>query len=336
LLDGEDGPLKDEALAGLLGTLLSPEAKDLDLEMVEGPEAGADQILSRVETAPFLSPCRVVVVRGADRLSSPDKERIVDHLKSRPAPHACLILLTQRIDRRGSFFRSLQSIGKVISHRMEEAGIEDWLKQKARERGKTLAPEALKAILESMGKEPNLLAGELEKLILSIGERSRIEIEDVLAQGRERMHHIFEVVEALGYGKMEKVLAGIRILLDHGEEPLHILGMVARHLRLIAKAMEMKATGISQAEIGKSLKIPPSYLRSILSHGSSLSRGSLEQGFRDLLQTDLILKSGGSWSHIALELPIFKLGQPRPAASNPQVAGREAKPERLVGPESVP
>jgi len=198
---------------------------------------------------------------------------------------------------------------------MEEAGMEEWLKQKARERGKTLAPEALKAILESMGKEPNLLAGELEKLILSIGERNRIEIGDVLAQGRERMHHIFEVVEALGYGKVGKALAGIRALLDHGEEPLHILGMVARPLRLVAKAMEMKAMGISQAEIGKSLKIHPSYLGSVLSHGSSLSIGSLEQGFRDLLQADFILKSGGSWSHIALELPIFKLSHSPPPMS---------------------
>jgi DNA polymerase III delta subunit len=208
----------------------------------------------------------------------------------------------------------LQGIGKVISLRIEEARMGDWLRERARERGKTLAPEAVKAILESTGKEPNLVAGELEKLILSIGERSRIEIEDVLAQGGEGLHHIFGVVEDLGYGKLEKALAGIRILLDQGDEPLHILGMLARHLRLTAKAMEMRVTGVPPAEIGKSLKIFSSpYLGSILSQGSSLSIGSLEEGFRDLLQADLLLKSGGAWNHVALELCASKLAWPRSA-----------------------
>lgn len=310
LLEGEEGPLKDEVLHSLLEERLPLENGDLDLEILDGRETGADEILCRAATLPFLASCRVIVVREADRLTSSDKERIVDYLKRHPSPHACFILLTKKIDRRGSFFQSLQKMGKVISCTISgPQEVQDWLQDRARKKGKMLTPSALQALYESVGDDLSLLVGELEKIILLVGERKEIQVEDVLAQGGKRMHHIFEVIDALGYGKVDEALRGVRSLLEYGEEPLSILGMISRHFRLLSVAKEMDSQGKSPPEIGRRLKIPGSYLQSLLSHASSVPWSFIEKVFQDLFQADLLLKSEKGLGTLALERLILDLSR---------------------------
>jgi len=310
LLDGEEGPLKDEILGSLLKERLPPEHRELNLEVLDGRETGAEEILLRAATFPFLSPLRVIVVREADRLCSSDKERMVNYLREHSSPHVCFILLTKKIDRRGSFFRFLQEAGKVISCSAsgpQEVG--DWLQGWAKREGKRLTPAAIQALYEWAGDDLNLLSGELEKMILLVGERKEIGVEDVLAWGAERTHHIFEVMENLGYGKIEEVLRGIRSLLEYGEEPLSILGMISRHFRLLSRVKEMASQGKSSAEMGRRLKIPTRYLQSLLFHASSVSSQSLERVFQDLLRADLHLKSERRLGTFALEKLIVSLGR---------------------------
>jgi DNA polymerase-3 subunit delta len=276
----------------LLRGLLPPEYRDLNLEVVYGGETRAEEILSRAETLPLLSSRRVIVVRDADRLPSKDQERVVDRLEKHPCPHVCVIFLAQRIDRKGSLFRAFQKVGKTISCDLANPEqIREWLEERARQKGKRLSPSAIEALYESVGDDPNLLAGELERIILLVGMKKEIQREDVLAQVGRRMHHIFEVMDALGYGKAEDALQGFRSLLEHGEEPLSILGMISRHFRLLSKVKQMDLEGKPQDEMARHLRIPQPYLRSLLSHAKAIPWKALEGFFDGLLRCDSFLKS---------------------------------------------
>ncbi|MDH7499346.1 MAG: DNA polymerase III subunit delta [candidate division NC10 bacterium] len=310
LLDGEEGPLKDEILHSLVLERFPSEHRELNLEVFDGRETGAEEILLRAATLPFLSPLRVMVVREADRLSSSDLERILDHLKAEGSPHVCFIFLTRKIDRRGAFFRFLQREGRVISCSASGAQeVGEWLRRWAARKGKRITPAAIQALYEGWGDEVNLLWGELEKVILRVGERKEIGEEDVLSPGGETRHHIFQVVEDLGYGRIERALLGIRSLLESGEDPLPLLGMISRHFRLLAKVKEMASQGKSEAEMGGKLKIPAHYLQSLLFHSSSVTDQSLERAFRDLLGADLLLKSEKRLGTFALEKLLVSRGK---------------------------
>lgn len=288
------------------------------METLHGGETTAEEILSRAETLPFLSSLRVVVIRDADRLSSQDQEKVVDRLEKRPWPYACLIFLAQRVDRKGSLYHAFQRVGKVIPCDLKDPReVQEWLQRRARQRGKRLSPSALQALLESAGDDLDLLEGELERIILLVGEREEIQAEDVLEQTRKRMHHIFEVMNSLGYAKAGETLKGFRSLLEQGEEPLSILGMISRHFRLLSRAKQMDLEGKPPAEIGRQLKIPPPYLRSLLSHVRSISWDSLERLFGSLLRCDSFLKSEKDLGILAIERLILDFCQqvekvPRP------------------------
>jgi DNA polymerase III subunit delta len=302
LLYGGDGAFKDETLDGLLKGLLPPESRDLNLETLHGSETTAEEILSRAETLPFLSSRRVIVLRDADHLSSKDREKVLDRLEKHPCPHASLIFLVQRIDRRESFFRSFQRTGKVISCDLTDPeAVRDWLQARARQRGKSLNLQAVKTLLETTGEDLNLLAGELEKTILFVGEREEIRAEDILAQTGWRTHHIFKLMEAFGYGRAGEVLEGIRSLLEHGEEPLRILGMISRHFRLFAQVKRLEAEGNPQSEMARQLKIPLPYLRSLLAGVPSLPWNALEGVFEGLLRSDSFLKSERTLGSLEME-----------------------------------
>jgi DNA polymerase-3 subunit delta len=182
-------------------------------------------------------------------------------------------------------------VGKVISCTLTEPeAVHEWLQRCARQKGKRLTPLAVEALTDSAGGDLNLLAGELEKAILLVGEREEIQAEDILETSGRRVHHIFEVMEALGYGKAREALSGIRSLLEAGEEPLGVLGMMSRHFRLFS-AKQMDSAGNSRAEIARQLRIPPHYLRSLLAHVSSIPWDILEGFFEALLRSDSYLKS---------------------------------------------
>jgi DNA polymerase III subunit delta len=265
----------------------------LNLETLYGSETTAEEILSRAETLPLLGSRRVVVVRDADHLPAKDLEKVVDRLEKDPCPHACLIFLAQRVDRRTSVFRSFQRAGKAISCTLTEPeAVHEWVQRSARQKGKRLTPPAVETLMDSVGEDLNLLAGELEKVILLVGEREEIQAEDILALSGRRTHHIFEVMEALGYGKASEVLSGIRSLLEAGEEPLSVLGMMSRHFRLFSKAKQMDSAGNSRADIARQLRIPPRYLQSLLAHVPSIPWNVLEGFFEALLRSDSYLKSG--------------------------------------------
>jgi len=298
------------------------------LETLYGGETTAEEVLSRAETLPFLSTRRVVVIRDADRLSLKDQERVVDRLEQHPCPHACLIFLAQRIDRKGSLFRAFQRIGKVIPCDLTDPQeVREWLQRRARQKGKRLTPAALQALLESAGDDLNLLEGELERIILLVGEREEIQTEDVLAQIGRRMHHIFEVMDALGYARAADALRGFRSLLEHGEEPLSILGMISRHFRLLSKAKQMEAEGKPQAEIARQLKIPPPYLRSLLSHAKSVPWDAIEGFWERLLRCDSFLKSERNLGVLEIERLILDFCQQVTDAGDRKRPGRQIRPE---------
>ncbi len=301
----------------------------MNLEILYGGETTAEEILSRAQTIPFLSSHRVVVIRDADRLSSKDQERVVDRLEKRPCPHACLIFLAQRMDRKGSLYHAFQRVGKVIPCDLTDPReVREWLQRRARQRGKRLSSSALQALLESAGDDLNLLEGELERIILLVGEREEIQTEDVLAQTRRRMHHIFEVMDALGYAKAHETLKGFRSLLEHGEEPLSILGMISRHFRLLSKAKQMDLEGKSQAEIARQLKIPPPYLRSLLFHAKSTSWDALERLFGSLLRCDSFLKSERGLGILAIERLILDFCQQAAKVPRPEKVRQDSRTGR--------
>lgn len=313
LLVGEEVLLREEFLSRLLRALLPSGMEPLNLDVLVGTEAAGEDLITRCRTVPAFSPRRVVVLKEADRLRPEVWESLLAYLAT-PASTTCLICIAEKLDSADRKLQRLEQVGKVLRFappRTEEERqrrTQRWITERARQQGKSFTPEAEMLLLTLQGPDLLLLAHEVDKLCLFVGDRVQIDLEAVEALvGHARVQGIFALTRAVGHRNLEGALSCLRDLLVRGEEPLRIVGMLARQVRLLLRAKELLAESRPPAEISRLLGIPRVFLSEILEGAKISSVAGLEGGLARLLDLDRALKSSGKGQSLYLELAVIDL-----------------------------
>lgn len=164
-----------------------------------------------------------------------------------------LILVTAYVDKRKALYKTINDIGVIIDfsiQRMrrdsadvekEEEGI---LSQKANEllkrSDKAFAKGAFETLASKTGYNMGIFLNELEKVILSVKDKKRIEVKDIEETvGRTKEDSIFDLQEALGRRDLENAMLYLGELLGQGEFYLVLLHGIAREIRHLIAAKEL-------------------------------------------------------------------------------------------------
>ena len=307
-LYGEDDYRREEALERLLDTLLPEGVRELNLDQVRVGERESGSLLASARTMPFLAARRVVLIRGADALSKQQEEELLSYLND-PSPTTCLILAAARLDLRTRLAGALQQKG--IVRRFERLGadsMKDQLLEAARVRGKRLSPDAITLLVALAGDDLRQSIYGVEKAALFVGEREEITPQDIEALvGETRARSIFQLTDAVGVKNLEGALRCLGSLLAHGEEPLAILGMVARQIRLLARAKALRDLATPLGEMARTLALPPRVVESLAQQSTSRSWTQLAAAFRSLYRADLAIKTGGTETPAVLHRLVWDL-----------------------------
>jgi len=307
-LYGEDEYRREQALQHLLQALLPAEAWDLNLEQMHPGEGAVGSLLERSRTVPFLAARRVLLIRDADALSQQEQAELALYLAD-PSPSTCLVLSGTRLDPKSRLAAAVHQKGVVLRfNRSDARSKRETLQALAHARGKQITPEAVDLLIALSGDDLRLSVSGLEKAILFVGEQQEIavpEIEDLIGETRARS--IFQLTDAVGTRNLEMALRCLASLLDHGEEPLPILGMVARQIRLLARAKAMREQGASQPELTRTLGVHPGLAAVLAEQGASLQWGHLADAVRQLHTADLAIKTGRCAARDALHRLIWEL-----------------------------
>lgn len=177
-------------------------------------------------------------------------DRLDQILAGTMAEGNCLILTAETVDRRKRLFKTVLAKGRILSFtRIKgEARQQHALQEMAAERlgreGKRLSSAAWSLLGQKTGFDLRESLGAIEKLITYVGERPRIEAEDVEAViGRTKEDTVFELTGALSGRKLVPALTTLRELLDQGVHPLMIMTMIVREIRLLFHAKCLLASG---------------------------------------------------------------------------------------------
>ena len=312
----------EETVSSVQAALFASGCSDFDYNSFDAELHGPAAILNAAQTLPLQSPKRLIVVKRADAFKAAQWEAFHRYL-NKPAPRTCLIFIVSA--EKSGFSSKLQGLfeqsGIMVSF---EARKKDALAQAVREYAagvnKTIAPEALRFIIETLGAESAVLYQELEKLALYCGDRPVIRREDAVAvlSGAEQ-HTVFQLVESIGSGDTRASLQQLTALLESGMEPLPILGMISRQFRLLAVARDAMEQGGKSPEIVMRLN---EFNRKVIrgKGGFSLwqaerfekqartwSRKKISRAFDKLTLTDAMLKSSRMDKKLVLEHLILQL-----------------------------
>lgn len=252
---GDERYQKADALRRVLARLLPPEV-DRGLALCEfdaarGGEGGTldfAAVADELRTLPFLADRRVVVIRDADPFVQAHREALERYIEH-PAPTGTLILDCRSFPKTTRLYKAASAAGGELieCRKMNASGAVDFVLERVRAGGKRIASGAASRLIDLVGVEQGILAGEVEKLCLYIGQRGEISDDDVSAiVGSSREEKVFAVMDAALAGRAGQ---GLR-LWDQvtSTDPAGIykaLGGVAYVVRRLLTAHQMAAEGAS-------------------------------------------------------------------------------------------
>jgi DNA polymerase-3 subunit delta len=297
LVVGEQAFLRGAAVAAIRQAVLGQEADSAAVfndDLVYGDETHAQDILNRCDSLPVFATRRLVVVRDINRLGSRETERLQPYLKT-PVETTCLVLTGDKVDGRLKFFQSLKAAAVTVDcGSLDQRALPLWIREQAAALGLQLNDVACDALQEAGGGELAVMRRELEKLAAYVAPGTAVTAADVEAvQGRDAGGTVQDLITALSRKDRGGALKALAKVLDAGERPLQLLGLIAWNWRQVWKTREQLGRRVPEAGLARVLGVPPFRVSGLVQQARLFSDVDMERSFEAFRVTDSRLKGEG-------------------------------------------
>ncbi len=296
--------------------LLENSIQDFNFDLLD-ENANPSKIVELSNTMPFMSERRLIIVKNKYIFNSGKKKiyseegmnSLFEYIKS-PNTSTCLVFtISDKIDGRSKTFKIIKEYGKTVKcDKLKEWDVIKWIDNNCLSNGKQIEKQAANYLCSTIGNDLEMLYMELQKIFSYVGEKNKIEIEDVKEIcSRTLLNNIFELVDAMAEGKSEKSIYYLRDMLLAGEPKVKILFMIIRQYRLILHAKLLNNSGHSINTMIKKTGWHPYVAKKVLKQSKYFSEQKLVYILNQLLQLDIDLKTSVVSSEQMLETSLIKL-----------------------------
>lgn len=301
LVHGPDAQLLDDTLAAATRALfVDPAAAAFDREIFDGREADPDAVINAALTLPLAAPRRLVAVRRAQAIAARAAEALARYVAA-PSPAACLLLLADEglqpsRDRRAAHWLLGVVPGAAVVELVARRGraVEEWLRTRARVEDLTVGEDAARLLVQWVGEDSATLLAEARKAALAGGPDNRTvgvkEVEAVV--GEHRVSDMFELTRAITRHELGLALRTLERLLAT-EDPMPLLVMLTREVRLTWTVGEWHAGGQSVEQMVRRLGRPPGVVQALVAAARAQSPEALSIKLARCWDAERRLKSGG-------------------------------------------
>lgn len=307
--------VKDDAGAG--------DLMDSNRHVVTASQARPDEVLAMCNSLPFLDTMRLVEIEGVlatqqgsgnrrsgrrSQTASGAWTRIADAVPALPET-TLLVFVDGDVQQTNPLLRSLSEHCTVHREATPNAqALLQWIKRRAEEKGSSITPPAIQVMGELVGGDLWTIDRELEKLSLYAAGREITDTDVRIMVPYAQEANIFNAVDAVMDGRTGPALRSLMQLVDDGQEPLYIISMIQRQLRLIALARDLTDRGVSQSELGRRMGTNSDFVvRKTLGQARRLTMPQIRTKYRRVLESDLAIKQGRLDPALSLQLLVTDL-----------------------------
>jgi DNA polymerase-3 subunit delta len=278
-------------LDSLRRAVVQPGFEAFDGALLDGVECSGADVVIAARMGAMGGKGRLIVLDNPQAFDPPGRQALVEFIRN-PAEGNCLVVRVDEQEWSGLFARAGTETGATISFRTPSwVRKGDLIREALRKHGLRAEGGAL-AILEAMlPADAGGMNRELEKIRLSLGGSARVTADDLTDLLMGRRGGEFELGDRL----LDRDLPGAARVLDNllqqGEEPLSLLGQMARQYRMILAQKRRGETG-SDADAAKETKgLPPAVRERIGQAADRYGEGELLDNLRRVKRADRLLKS---------------------------------------------
>jgi len=291
---GEEEFLLERSVQRLIGKLVAPDFRDFNFSQHFGKECRAEQVIADAMTMTMFSGRRVIHIKRAEELPADALELFADYLRS-PSPDCCLVFQAAKIDLRRKFFAELKKADLLVEFKkLRDENLPAFVRREVEGCGRKIDPEAAELLVYYSGNNLRELVSQIEKLVVFIGERGLVTVNDVREIVSDtKIDNVFELANAMGNRDLARSHRQMQTLLRDTDAPYMLVGALARHFRQLCLIREMLDKKLGKNEISKSLKINPYFLDGMLGQARKFRPDEFPEIFSQLHAVDIGIKSGG-------------------------------------------
>jgi len=311
IIHGDSPFLIDEAVQHHIKTWQKP------VEILPKNLSATDFMMAVQGVSMFSMGGTVYIWQDPDLLASTGDDAAVNQCEQALAAatehgHHVLIVVRGNLDNRRKMTKA------ILAHatpqpcmQLKEWEHEKWLSWvQARLRAaseQSIATEVAEALLATIGYDYGSLSQGIRNLLLYVGEKTPTTA-DVTACNAKGSASVFDLLEALRLGVNKKTLGLLTQLLESGEEPVAMIGLISSQWRLYLQILDGLQRKQSFAAIAKTIGRQPYYLEKL---SGDIRRGytvaKLMAGMVLLHGADLAIKSGKQKPGDALLLALSRV-----------------------------
>ncbi|HKD74896.1 MAG TPA: DNA polymerase III subunit delta, partial [Ktedonobacterales bacterium] len=176
-----------------------------------------------------------------------------------PETTTLAVIVEEELPKTHPLIAAAQAQGKIMAFAPPTgAALEKWIAQRAKAEGVAIAPNATSQLATFAVGQLRTLANEIAKLATYVGQGNTIDLHAVntlVADSREA--RVFDLTNALAEGKRSVALQLLHELLDEGQQPLAILGMVTYQVRVMAQVKDLATRGARSDQIASQGGLSP-------------------------------------------------------------------------------
>lgn len=275
---------------------------EFGIERLDGEEAEFGRLQEALTSLPFLADRKLVLLRRPS-VNKEFTERAEQLLADVPET-TDVVLIEPKLDKRLAYYKLLKKQTDFREFKeLDVAGLARWLVSEASAKGGKISQSDASYLAQRVGTNQQLLANELEKLLLHANTITRPSIDLLTAATPQST--IFELLEAAFAGNRQRMMQ----LYDEQRalkvEPPQIVAMLAWQLHVLALIKAAKDRSADQ--IAGEAKLSPYVVKKSQSIARKLTLAELKTLVRDLLDIDVRSKSKGLDPDEALQNYLLKL-----------------------------
>lgn len=264
------------------------------LEIIDGAKLDVDNFSTNLESLPFLSDKRLVLVKDFLDLGKEEKQK---HIASaiENTPDFCLLIFQENEipKKTNPIYKKISKIGTLQEFKvLSPSEITKWITDKAKKENIKISFSTANYLTQQCGPELWTISNELDKLALfSNGKEITKEmIDDICIPSLTSS--IFKLTDEVAQKNAKASLKTFSILKDSGQELNGIFFMLVRHFRILTQVQELVNKGESAAEITKKLKQHPFVIQKTSVQAKNFNREKLVEIYEEMLSIDKGVKTG--------------------------------------------
>jgi len=318
LFYGTETYLIEQRIQKMIQAKIPYEEREMNVITYDLLNTTLDEVIEEVETLPFLSEHKIVIAKNAFLFTGQKVNQKVEHttatlerLLEQPVDFGTIILLVpaDKLDERKKIVKLLKKHGNIeMFNSLAGDSLVDWVHTQVAFNKAKVKKEAAVLLIQTVGRDLQLLSKEIEKMATYIGENGLIDekvVQEMTVRTTEQ--NIFSLINKVANIEIDSALTMLYDLLKNKEEPIKIIVLFARQFRLMLYAKELDRKGYSTQQIASQLSEAPYGIKLALQQSKAFSESQLKSIIKQLALMDYEIKTGKKDKVLSLEMFLFFL-----------------------------